>query len=219
MCIVLDVYLYNVVSPPVRGFPAYLHTCICMYMWPLAPMEYNSSIPNMVSEWAGFPHHRPSSDRDSSHSAAVVGLSFSRFSLVADDVWPAPFSTLSPSRLEPFPDSSRLDRPLVVWPAPSAASRLVSLVIWPAPSVARRLVSSYLPRLDLACPVESLASAIARIDHRPHRFGLPHRPSSASGIGGPHRFGNSSLLPLIPDRLDRRQPSRAIAGCPLCAIR
>jgi hypothetical protein len=26
---VLDVYLYIVVSPLVRGFPAYLHTCTC----------------------------------------------------------------------------------------------------------------------------------------------------------------------------------------------
>jgi hypothetical protein len=43
---VLDVYLYIVVSPPVRGFPAYLHTYTCIYMWPLAPMKYNLSIPN-----------------------------------------------------------------------------------------------------------------------------------------------------------------------------
>jgi hypothetical protein len=43
---VLDVYLYFVFSPPVRGFPAYLYTCTCIYMWPLAPMKYNLSIPN-----------------------------------------------------------------------------------------------------------------------------------------------------------------------------
>jgi hypothetical protein len=55
--VLLDVYLYIVVSPPVRGFPAYLHTCICIYMWLLAPMEYNLSIPNMVSEPVlGFRH-------------------------------------------------------------------------------------------------------------------------------------------------------------------
>jgi hypothetical protein len=56
--VVLDVYLYIVFSPPVRGFPAYLHTytCIYIYMWPLVPMEYNQSIPNMVSERVlGFP--------------------------------------------------------------------------------------------------------------------------------------------------------------------
>jgi hypothetical protein len=43
---VLDVYLYIVVSPPVMGFPTYLHTCTCIYMWPLAPVEYNLYIPN-----------------------------------------------------------------------------------------------------------------------------------------------------------------------------
>jgi hypothetical protein len=42
----LDVYLYIVFSPHVRGFPAYLHTCTCIYIWPLAPMEYNLPIPN-----------------------------------------------------------------------------------------------------------------------------------------------------------------------------
>jgi hypothetical protein len=47
---VLDIYLYIVFSPPVRGFHAYLYTCTCIYMWPLAPMEYNLSIPNMVSK-------------------------------------------------------------------------------------------------------------------------------------------------------------------------
>jgi hypothetical protein len=46
----LDVYLYIVVFPPVRGFPAYLHTSTCIYMWPLTPTEYNLSIPHMVSE-------------------------------------------------------------------------------------------------------------------------------------------------------------------------
>jgi hypothetical protein len=51
-----DVYLYIVVFLPVRGFPVYLHTYTCIYMWPLAPMEYNLSIPNMVSERVlGFP--------------------------------------------------------------------------------------------------------------------------------------------------------------------
>jgi hypothetical protein len=43
---VLDVYLYILVSPPIRGFPAYLHTCTCIYMWHLAPMEYKTYIPN-----------------------------------------------------------------------------------------------------------------------------------------------------------------------------
>jgi hypothetical protein len=35
---VLDVYLYIIVFPLVRGFPAYLHTCTCM--WRLASEEY-----------------------------------------------------------------------------------------------------------------------------------------------------------------------------------
>jgi hypothetical protein len=53
--LLLDVYLYIVVSPLVRGFPAYLHVYV-LYPWPLAPMKYNQSIPNMVSERVGFPH-------------------------------------------------------------------------------------------------------------------------------------------------------------------
>jgi hypothetical protein len=36
------------ISPLVRGFSAYLHTCTyTLYMWPLTSMEYNLSIPNI----------------------------------------------------------------------------------------------------------------------------------------------------------------------------
>jgi hypothetical protein len=56
---VLDVYLYIVFSPPIRGFPAYLHTCTCIYMWPSAPMEYKKSIPNTLL----FHHHAAEEDR------------------------------------------------------------------------------------------------------------------------------------------------------------
>jgi hypothetical protein len=50
------IYLYIVVSPYVRGFPAYLHLYLYYILWPLAPREYNLSIPNMVSEPVlGFP--------------------------------------------------------------------------------------------------------------------------------------------------------------------
>jgi hypothetical protein len=36
------IYLYIVFPHLLGGFPAYLHTCTCtIYMWPLAPMEYN----------------------------------------------------------------------------------------------------------------------------------------------------------------------------------
>jgi hypothetical protein len=36
---VLDVYLYIVFSPLVRGFTSYLHTCTYTILWPLAPMK------------------------------------------------------------------------------------------------------------------------------------------------------------------------------------
>jgi hypothetical protein len=45
-CIFVYVYF-----PHLLGGFLHILTCICNYMlWPLAPREYNLSIPNMVSE-------------------------------------------------------------------------------------------------------------------------------------------------------------------------